>query len=293
DFIQTDAAINPGNSGGPLLNVRGEVIGINSAIASQTGFYSGYGFAIPITLAKLVADDLIKFGRVRRAVLGIQIQEVSPEDAKAAGLDRIMGVKVGALAADGVTGSPARDAGLEVGDVIVKVDGREADRVSTLQRIVRGKKPGDVVAVEVLRFGERKNFKVKLAEAPAEATAPVVARRDEAPTEGEKVDFMSSSKLGITVAPLSGAQAEQARIPATQRGLRVTEVEDTGAARGKLFAGFDVITEIVFPRPRRAVRTVAELQTAIRPLKDGDVLTVTVYDIRTRESRVETLRIGE
>ena len=293
DFIQTDAAINPGNSGGPLLNARGEVIGINSAIASQTGFYSGYGFAIPITLAKQVADDLIKYGRVRRAVLGIQIAEVTPEDAKAAGLDRIMGVKVGALAADGVAGSPARDAGLEVGDIIVKVDGREADRVSTLQRIVRGKKPGDVVAVEVARFGDRKSFRVKLAEAPPETTAPVAAREDDAPSNTGKIDFQSFDNIGISVAPLSAAQAEQARIPAAQRGLRVTDVDVAGSARGKLFPGFDVITEIVFPRPRRAVRTVGDLEAAVKPLRAGDVITVTVYDTRTRESRVETLRVGE
>src|SRR5688500_6459097 len=94
DFIQTDAAINPGNSGGPLVNIRGEVIGINSAIASQTGFNAGYGFAIPITLAKLVMDDLIQHGRVRRAVLGISIAEVNPTDARAAGLTEIRGVMI-------------------------------------------------------------------------------------------------------------------------------------------------------------------------------------------------------
>lgn len=293
DFIQTDAAINPGNSGGPLLNARGEVIGINSAIASQTGFYSGYGFAIPITLAKQVADDLIKYGRVRRAVLGIQIGEVTPEDAKAAGLDRIMGVKVGALTADGVSGSPAKDAGLEVGDIIVKVDGRETDRVSTLQRIVRGKKPGETVAVEVARFGERKSYRVKLAEAPNEAAAPVTASRDALPAPDEKVDVMSSDKLGITVAPLSAAQAERASVPATQRGLRVTEVAASSGNRDKFDAGFDVITEIVYPRPRRPVRNVDDLQAALRPLRGGDVLSVTVYNLREKDSRLVTLRVGE
>ena len=95
DFIQTDAAINPGNSGGPLVNIQGEVIGINSAIASPTGYYSGYGFAIPITLAKGVMDDIIKYGKVRRAVLGIAISDVDPDDAGAAGLKTIAGVKIG------------------------------------------------------------------------------------------------------------------------------------------------------------------------------------------------------
>ncbi|MBA4072395.1 MAG: serine peptidase, partial [Gemmatimonas sp.] len=126
DFIQTDAAINPGNSGGPLMNTRGEVIGINSAIASQTGFYSGYGFAIPITLAKTVMDDIVAHGRVRRAILGITINEVNAEDAAVAGLKQIAGAKVGGF--NGNENSPARRAGLEPGDIIVRVEGKDVDR---------------------------------------------------------------------------------------------------------------------------------------------------------------------
>src|SRR3990170_3550300 len=133
DFIQTDAAINPGNSGGPLVNVRGEVIGINSAIASETGFYSGYGFAIPITLAKTVMDDIVAHGRVRRAILGITINEVNAEDAAVAGLKQIAGAKVGGFNGEN---SPARKAGLEPGDIIVRIDGKDVDRGSTLQRQV-------------------------------------------------------------------------------------------------------------------------------------------------------------
>ncbi len=172
DFIQTDAAINPGNSGGPLVNARGEVIGINSAIASQTGYYSGYGFAIPITLAKQVMDDLVEHGRVRRAVIGVQISPVSPEDASVAGLKDIAGVLVGGYSDDN---SPARAAGLEAGDVIVAADGKPIDRVSTLQRIIRGHEPGETVTVDVMRYGTKKTFKVKLAEAP---NKPTVASRD-------------------------------------------------------------------------------------------------------------------
>ena len=157
DFLQTDAAINPGNSGGPLVNTRGEVIGINSAIASRTGFYSGYGFAIPISLARTVMDDLIKHGRVRAPVLGVAINEVSPEDAKVAGLQRIEGVLVSGF--NPPEGSPAEKAGLEPGDVIVGADGRPVDRVSTLQRIVRTHEPGETVAVDVMRFGERRSFR--------------------------------------------------------------------------------------------------------------------------------------
>src|SRR5204862_5425454 len=143
DFIQTDAAINPGNSGGPLVNVRGEVIGINPAIASDTGFYAGYGFAIPITLAKQVMDDIVQYGKVRRAVLGINIGEVDPNDAQVAGLKDIHGVKVSGFdPSDDPETSPAKRAGVEVGDIIVAVNGQAIDRVSTLQRVIRNFKPG-------------------------------------------------------------------------------------------------------------------------------------------------------
>ena len=196
DFIQTDAAINPGNSGGPLVNVRGEVIGINSMIASQTGYYSGYGFAIPVNLARNVMDDLIKHGRVRRAIIGVAIADVTPADAAVAGLKEIKGVKVGAYSGDA---SPAKHAGIEEGDIIVKADGKDADRVSTLQRIVRSHEPGDVIDLDVMRFGSRKSFKVKLAEAPGEER---VARSD-LPRKDDDAGTVTAEKLGIAVEPLA------------------------------------------------------------------------------------------
>src|SRR5580765_929611 len=143
DFIQTDAAINPGNSGGPLVNVRGEVIGINSAIASETGFYAGYGFAIPINLARTVMNQLVATGHVQRAVMGIGINNASQEDAEAVGLKDIHGVVVESFTKD----SPAERAGLQLGDVIVELDGQPVDYVAQLQQRVGFKKPGEPVAV--------------------------------------------------------------------------------------------------------------------------------------------------
>ncbi|MGQ0539678.1 MAG: trypsin-like peptidase domain-containing protein, partial [Gemmatimonadaceae bacterium] len=163
DMIQTDAAINPGNSGGPLVNMRGEVIGINAAIASNTGLYSGYGFAIPITLAKTVMDDILEHGRVRRAVLGVQINEVNEATAKRAKLSEIAGVLVSGFPEN--VESPARRAGIELGDVIVRADGQETDHVSTLQRIIRAREPGETVALEIVREGSRRTVNVRLAEA--------------------------------------------------------------------------------------------------------------------------------
>ena len=286
DFIQTDAAINPGNSGGPLVNVRGEVIGINSMIASETGYYSGYGFAIPISLAKNVSDDIIAHGRVRRAVLGIQIKEVTAEEAKAAQLTRIAGVTVGDF--DGTTQSPAKAAGLEPGDVIIAIDGQTVDRVGALQRIVRMKKPGDVVSVDVMRFGDKKAFRVKLAEAPTEAVASAVTEPGAVEPASNGV---SAEKLGVTVEPLSEAFTRGANIPATVKGIRVSSVDVGSGARGKLVDS-DVITEVVYPRPRRAVRTVADLQQALAGLKAGDVITLSIFNARQQSNRVETIRIG-
>ena len=290
DFIQTDAAINPGNSGGPLVNARGEVIGINSMIASETGYYSGYGFAIPISLAKTVSDDLIAHGRVRRAVLGISIKDVTPEEAKAAQLSTISGVTVGDFTA--IASSPAKAAGLEPGDVIVAIDGAPVDRMGTLQRIVRAKKPGDVVGVDVMRFGDRKSFRVRLAEAPSDAVAavtPAPVRGDD--KSGDDAAAVSADKLGITVEPVSEAFARETSVPSTVKGVRVTEVAVTSGARGKLFDS-DIITEVVYPRPRRAVRTTAELQSALGALRPGDVITLGVFNVQTKTTRVETIRIG-
>ena len=282
DYIQTDAAINPGNSGGPLLNIRGDVIGINSAIASGTGFYNGYGFAIPITLAKQVMDDLIKYGTVKRAILGINLQEVSPAAAKGAGLSRAVGATVVGYGEDS-SSSPARRAGVEIGDVVVQADGKPVDQVNTLQRIIRAHKPGDVVDIDVMRFGDKKSFKVKLTEVqdtPAVAsnnaedtggTAGVRAR----PTTNVPSAVRSMDKLGISVEPISSDFAREAKLNAAFRSaLRVAGVTGKGPAYHTLQEN-ELILSVLSP-VRRDVKSVDDLQNIVNSLKSGDVITLKV-----------------
>ncbi len=283
DFIQTDAAINPGNSGGPLMNTRGEVIGINSAIASQTGFYSGYGFAIPITLAKTVMDDIVTHGRVRRAILGVTINDVNAEDAAVAGLKQIAGAKVGGFNTED---SPAKRAGMEPGDIIVKVEGKDVDRVSGLQRVVRMHQPGESIEVEVVRYGQRKTFNIKLQEAPAEAEQ--VATAEEKPAASESV---ANPKIGITLEAISAEVAKANNIADQFRGLRVIAVDAAGPAAQKLDQQ-DIIVKVIRPEPATVIRATADLQKTLARMKGGDYLSLLVYRVGVG-TRVVNLKIGE
>ena len=288
DYIQTDAAINPGNSGGPLVNSRGEVIGVNSAIASGTGYYSGYGFAIPISLAKTVMNDLIQYGRVRRAILGVSISDMRPEDAQAAGLKEIRGALVGG----GTPGqaSPAEQAGIEPGDVIIAIDGTNIDRVAQLQRIIRLHKPGETVQVDVMRYGQKHSYKVKLAEAPNDQQ---LANADDENGGGDSADAKPASydKLGISVEPMTSDRASRAEVSDAQRGLVVVSVDALGPSYQKLFADADVIVKVLNPMPH-AIRTVSDLDSSISKLKSGDVVSLLVYNTQAKGTRVVNLRVG-
>jgi len=288
DFIQTDAAINPGNSGGPLVNIRGEVIGINTAIASQTGMYAGYGFAIPITLAKEVLDDFIEHGRIRRAVLGISINDARAEDAAVAGLKEITGVLVEPWT-DENGDSPARRAGIQPGDVIIQADGKPADRVSTLQRIIRSHEPGETVSIEVMRYGSRKTFDVRLGE-QADSAARVASnvRPEPEPNEAES----TGEKLGVTVEPITDEQATRNEISDENRGLRVVEVDPNGPARNSMQPN-DVIVSVVNPGPRKRIRTSADLKQVLNAAKDGSYLSLVVYNLQAQQSRIVNIKIGK
>ncbi|MCE4565375.1 Do family serine endopeptidase [Maribellus sp. CM-23] len=157
-FIQTDAAVNPGNSGGALVNQQGNLVGINAAIASRTGSYSGYSFAIPVTIVKKVVEDLKKYGEVQRALLGVNIGDVNAEIANKLNLERVEGVYVGAVTENGA----AKEAGIKAEDVIIAVGGEKVKTSAELQEKISQYRPGDDVKVDVLRNNERKQFTVTL-----------------------------------------------------------------------------------------------------------------------------------
>src|SRR5216110_2315593 len=281
DFIQTDAAINPGNSGGPLVNIRGQVIGINAAIASETGLSQGYGFAIPINLARTVMDQLVRTGHVERAVMGIGITDADENDAAAVGLKQITGVGVRSYSDDD---SPAKKAGVELGDVIVALDGQPIDNTPQLQQKVAFKKPGESVEITVLRQGgERKTITVRLARAPSEADREVAS-------VGAKPKGEASTKeemLGISVQPLTREDAQNPRLkPVIQRGggLVITDVAPDGPAFQRLRAADDPGgPDIVVAVNGVPTHTRAALGEALRKVKPGDVVTLQVLT-RTRDT---------
>jgi len=271
DFIQTDAAINRGNSGGPLVNIRGEAIGINSAIASETGYYAGYGFAVPINLARNVADQLIATGRVTRAQLGVSIRDADQEVADYVGLDEIRGVLVAGYNGED---SPAERAGIEPNDVIVELDGQEVQYTAQLQQIVGFKRPGDVVEVTVLRKGgDRSTHRVRLAEADTE---PERVAASTEPSEREGVGS-AVEELGISVEPFDRRAASQMGLPRTiETGLAVLSVDQDGPAQGKLATSsprqgqIQLITHV----NERRVESIEDLEDAMRGVESGEVVLV-------------------
>ena len=277
DFIQTDAAINPGNSGGPLVNLQGEVIGINAAIASQTGFYAGYGFAVPINLARRVMDDLIATGRVQRAALGVAIKQITPEDADAVGLSDIHGVVVNDFSG---TNSPAKAAGIQLGDVIVALNDTAIDHVAQLQTMVGFRRPGEAVRVTIVRSrGQRQTYDVRLTSADADSTQ--VASAGSGREKPAAVANDASTKLGIQLEDMSPDIVREAGLSEDKRGPIVSDIEEGGPSwDGKLQAassggGPDAILWVSSTR----IHSRAEFLRAIHDVRSGEVVTLRVVNL--------------
>ena len=218
-LIQTDVAINPGNSGGPLINMRGEVVGINSQIYSRSGGYMGISFAIPIDEASRVAEQLKTSGRVTRGRIGVAIDQVTKDVAEAIGLGR----PAGALVRSVESGGPADKAGLEAGDIITKVDGKTIERSGELPRVIGGVKPGSKVTLQVFRRGASRDLIVTVAEFEAERNARRPNDRDTKPTP------TPVGTLGLAVADLTDVQRRELKV---KGGVRVETSEGLAARSG-------------------------------------------------------------
>jgi len=221
-LIQTDVAINPGNSGGPLLNMRGEVVGINSQIYSRSGGYMGISFSIPIDEAIRVSDQLRAGGRVIRGRIGVAIDQVDAKIAESIGL----GKATGALVRSVESGGPAEKAGVEPGDIITKVDGKVIERPGDLQRSIAGVKPGTKTSLQVFRRGGYRDLSVTVVEFEADRSTRTGERENKTPPA-------TVSSLGLTVADLTDAQKRELKV---KSGVRVESVEG-GAARAGIREG--------------------------------------------------------
>jgi serine protease Do len=234
DFLQTDAAINPGNSGGPLINTRGEVIGIASAIATRSGGFQGVGFAIPIDLAKPILGQLRQAGKVTRGWLGVTIQTLTPELAKSFGLDQPQGALVAAVSDD----SPAGRAGLKPGDVIVRYDGKAVDSPRALPPLVANTPVGKAVTVEFLREGGRQSAQVTVGNLADAREAQAGTPKGSGESQGRVTE-----RFGLALRPLTPELAQRFGVQSDQ-GVVVTEVRpDSPAAVAGLAPG-DVIREV-------------------------------------------------
>ncbi|UPT67234.1 MAG: Do family serine endopeptidase [Sphingobacteriales bacterium JAD_PAG50586_3] len=253
-FIQTDAAVNPGNSGGALVNTKGELVGINTAIASQTGSYAGYSFAIPVNIVRKVANDLLEFGEVQRAFLGVSIQNITSDFADDKGLKTIDGVYISDVAEDG----SAKDAGLQIGDVILKINGVAVNSTPALQEQVARNRPGDKITVTYRRGGTVKDVSVTLKNKNGGTTY---------------VKTEKGSALGADFEVLS--KEEKAKLKITN-GVKVTKIAGGRLRSYGIKEGF-VITEV----NSKPINSIQELQDAFDNAK-GRVMIRGIYPDGTK-----------
>ncbi len=247
-FIQTDVAINPGNSGGPLINMRGEVVGINSQIYSRSGGFMGISFSIPIDEAIRVSDQLRTTGRVSRGRIGVQIDQVTKDVAESIGLGKAQGALVRSVEA----GSPGEKAGVEPGDIITKFDGRAIEKPSDLPRLVGNTKPGTKSSLTVFRRGSAKDLSVTIAEIePDRPTKSAVEREEPTPKPSASA---AARSLGLAVSDLSEVQKKELKL---KGGVRV-ETASGAAARAGLREG-----DVILALANSEVATVKEFEATL------------------------------
>ncbi|MEI6682045.1 MAG: Do family serine endopeptidase [Bacteroidota bacterium] len=248
-FIQTDAAINPGNSGGALVNTRGELIGINAAIASGTGYYTGYSFAIPVNIVRKVVEDFMKFGKIQRAYLGVYYREIDDQFAKEKGFTDLRGIYVD----DVVEGGPAAIAGIRQGDVIVRIDNNHINGKAELMEIIGQKNPGDKVMVAVMRDGKESELALTMQ------------------SEESQVAGIRDSKLNYQGATFSPVTLNEKRKFNIDYGFKITALQNGKLKNAGISAGF-----IVLSVDRKPIRTTLDLKEALTN-RQGGILIEGIY----------------
>ncbi len=258
NFIQTDAAINPGNSGGALVDINGMVIGINAAIQTQTGFYQGYGFAIPINIVKSVASELIKSGKIERGYIGVSIKDVDTKEAKGLGLEKAKGV----LVQNVLKGGAGDEAGVKTGDVILSVDGKEVNAANQLQTIIGSHKPGDKVTLTIFRDGKTIDIPVKLK--PRDDSQALIDNNQNKDNSSD-LKTKKFDEVGFTVSEITNSTKRDYDI---EYGVMVKEVKNYSEAFNRgLRAGF-----VILEADKNKIESIDQLSSIINKKDKGDVL---------------------
>jgi serine protease Do len=255
DFIQTDAAINPGNSGGALVNVKGELIGINTAIFSTSGGYQGIGFAVPVSMAKTVMDKLIRDGKVIRGWLGVSIQNLTPELAKQFALSDDKGVLIG----DVVEGSPAEKAGLQRGDVLIEFESKKIEEPNQLRNMVADTSPGQIITLKIVRENKTQTKRVTVEELPSDQQ------------QLSKSGF-DNLLMGIMVQDITPELSEKLNLPKRVKGVVVTDIDEESHAASVLIRG-DVIQEV----NKQKINTVKEYEKIVSKIQTGKDILLLVF----------------
>jgi serine protease Do len=278
DFIQTDAAINKGNSGGPLVNIDGEVIGINTAIYSPSGGSVGIGFSVPMGLAKPVIEQLQKYGETRRGWLGVHIQSVNEEIAESLGLPEARG----ALVANVTEGGPAEAAGIAAGDVILSFNGQDIDRMRALPRIVAETPVGEKSDVVLWRKGREITVSVTLGRLEDQEAATAAANGD---GDGNSATI---EDMGVTVASLTATMRERFQIPDDLEGVIVTDVSAGGNAAKKGLQPGDILLEL----NQETVSTPSDVAAIVAAVKESNRKSVLVLFNRGGDRRFIVVPLG-